>query len=295
MAKRYGGTFSPERADSQTPPDTKAAYRGARPRKAGARSNIMFVPPVVLAVTSVMSGAVSMVTGLVAAAFLLLGAWLLREGLTGEAAYDARRVAKRPAIPRKIFGAVFTGIGIAGAAWRNDPSILAAVLYGGSATVLQLAAFGFDPLRDKQLTGVDSFQQDRVARVVTEAEAHLAQITQAVARVDDRRIQARLERFTDQVRDIIRTVEEDPRDLSAARKFLGVYLNGAKEAALKFADVQERSGDPAAKHAFEALLGDLEASFGRKLEQLLLDNAQDLNIEIDVLRERLQREGLRLD
>jgi hypothetical protein len=150
-------------------------------------------------------------------------------------------------------------------------------------------------LRDKQVTGIDSFQQDRVARVVTEAEAHLEQITQAVARVDDRRIQARLERFTDQVRDIIRTVEEDPRDLSAARKFLGVYLNGAKDAALKFVDVQERTGDPDAKHAFEALLGDLEASFGRKLEQLLLDNAQDLNIEIDVLRERLQREGLRLD
>jgi hypothetical protein len=42
------------------------------------------------------------------------------------------------------------------------------------------------------------------------------------------------------------------------------------------------------------LLTDLEETFGKKTEKLLLDNNADLSVEIDVLRERLQREGVRL-
>ena len=36
-----------------------------------------------------------------------------REGLQAEAAYDARRIARRPAIPRKLFGGILTGLGLA--------------------------------------------------------------------------------------------------------------------------------------------------------------------------------------
>ena len=43
------------------------------------------------------------------------------------------------------------------------------------------------------------------------------------------------------------------------------------------------------------LLTDLEESFGQKTRKLLLDDNTDLTVEIDVLRDRLQREGVRLD
>jgi hypothetical protein len=33
--------------------------------------------------------------------------------LQAEAAYDARRIARRPAIPRKLFGGILTGLGLA--------------------------------------------------------------------------------------------------------------------------------------------------------------------------------------
>jgi len=42
------------------------------------------------------------------------------------------------------------------------------------------------------------------------------------------------------------------------------------------------------------LLTDLEEGFGQKNRKLLLDNNADLTVEIDVLRDRLQREGVRL-
>ena len=43
------------------------------------------------------------------------------------------------------------------------------------------------------------------------------------------------------------------------------------------------------------LLTDLEETFDKKTQKLLLDNNADLTVEIDVLRDRLQREGVHLD
>ena len=43
---------------------------------------------------------------------LMLSAWLLNEGLRAEDAYDARAVARPPAIPRKLFAAVLTGASV---------------------------------------------------------------------------------------------------------------------------------------------------------------------------------------
>ena len=105
---------------------------------------------------------------------------------------------------------------------------------------------------------------------------------------------ARLEDFSDTARDLIRTVEEDPRDLTAARKYLGVYLQGARDATSKFADIYSRTRDTQARTDYLALLDDLEKNFAARNRKSLLEDRSDLTIEIDVLRERLSREGVRL-
>lgn len=298
MAQRFGGKYSPDGTQvthDDGPAPAHNAYRGARVSPAGARSNVLFVPPVVLAFTSLTGGATGLAVGLAGAGMLLLGAWLLREGLRAEAAYDERNVAKRPGIPRKIFAAVACGLGAAIAAWKSEPGLIAPLIFGTAAGVLHIGAFGIDPLHDKGMEGIDAHQQDRVARVVDGAEKHLDAMRDAVLRAGDRQVEARVERFQITVRDMIRTVEEDPRDLTAARKFLGVYLKGARDAATKFADIYSRTQDRSAKSDFMMLLTDLEESFGKKTEKLLLDNNTDLTVEIDVLRDRLKREGVTLD
>ena len=93
---------------------------------------------------------------------------------------------------------------------------------------------------------------------------------------------------------MIRTVEEDPRDLTGARKFLGVYLMGARDATVKFVDLYRRSNNKAARASYEDLLGDLEKNFAARTEKMLLDDRSDMDIEIKVLRDRLQREGVGL-
>ena len=85
---------------------------------------------------------------------------------------------------------------------------------------------------------------------------------------------------------------EIPQDLGRARTFLSVYLLGLRDATVKFADLPDRSQDGPARQAYEDLLGDLEQSFTAQRTHLLEDDRSALDIEIEVLRERLKQDGL---
>lgn len=230
-----------------------------------------------------------------AATVLALGAWLLREGLRAEAAYEARAVARRPALPRKALAAVLAGGGALLAALSGGTDLLGGLLYGLAAAGLHLAAFGLDPMQDKRVEGIDSFQQDRVARVVEEAEGYLAAIREQIAALGDRALDTRVAGFEALARRLIRTLEEDPRDLSAARRYLGVYLMGARDATLRFAELYRRTRDPEARADYEALLGDLEANYAEGTTRLLEGGREAMDLEIKVLRDRLHREGVSTD
>ena len=297
MAQRFGGKYSPtddgNDADTAQAPE-RGTYDRARVDPVGARANLLFLPAVPMVFLALNDGAIGLTLALVSAGLLTGAAWLLRGGLQAEAVYHERKVARRPAIPRKLFSSVLTGLGIALAAYRSEPGLVAPLLFGIATAGLHIAAFGIDPMRDKGMEGIDTFQQDRVARVVDEAESHLSAMTDAMARAEDRQMELRLEKFQTVARDLIRTVEEDPRDLTAARKYLGVYLMGARDATVKFADIYSRTRDTQARADYGDLLDDLSNNFAARTQKLLVDDRSDLNIEIDVLRDRLQREGVRI-
>lgn len=302
MAQRYGGKFSPDGSNSEadsTP--ERGQYDGARKDAAGMRANVLFVPAIPLVFTSLNDGAVGLTLAIVAATILTLAAWLTREGLRAEAEYNARKVARRPALPRKMVGSVLTGIGISVAGYKTGladgeaGSLLAGLLFGAVATVLHGVAFGLDPLKNKGMKGVDTRQQDRVARVVSEAEKSLREMSDAILRAGDRQMEARVERFQTPARELFRAVEEDPRDLSSARKYMTVYLTGARDATVKFADVYARTRDTQARADYGELLDDLEQNFAARTKKMLLDDRSHLTVEIEVLRDRLRQEGVRLE
>jgi hypothetical protein len=293
MAQRYGGKYSPGGAGGQKT-RVNNSFAGASVDPVGARANLMFLPAVVLLFSALFQGAIGLSLGLAGAGVLSLGAWLLRGGLQAQAAYNARKVARRPALPRKILASVLAGVGVGLGALSHDGGTIAAVLYGVATCGLHIAAFGVDPMTDKGMDGVDTFQQDRVARVVDEADAHLKAMADVLRQLGDRHINDRMTQFQTAARQLIRTVEDDPRDLTAARRYLGVYLLGARDASTKFAEVYARTHSTETREDYLALLDDLERNFAARTEKLLLDDHSDLTVEIEVLRDRLDREGVRL-
>lgn len=286
MSQRFGGRYSPG-ASGQTPAPP------ARPHPVGARVNLLFVIPFAFAIRAFFQDPTGLALNLATFGLLMLAAWLTREGVLAQAAYEARSVARRPAIPRKLFAAVLTGagLGLAGLAGGVVPALVFAVL----GAVLHLGAFGPDPMKDKGMEGIDTFQTDRAARAVQEAEAHLADMTSAIRRAGDRTLMRRVENFSSNIRQLFRAVEDDPRRLNTARRYLGIYLVGARDATVKFADLYARNRDEGARAEYTALLDDLESRFALRREALLADDRTELDIEIEVLRERLEREGLRPD
>ncbi|MBO9406798.1 5-bromo-4-chloroindolyl phosphate hydrolysis family protein [Shimia sp. R9_1] len=294
MAQKFGGKYSPDGQQQGQQPASGGGFRGAKRSRVGGRVNLLFIAPLPLIWQAFTSEPVVMLQYLAALGVLLLAAWMTREGLFAQEAYDARKVARRPALPRKMLGSVLTaaGLGLAGIAGHGPLDAIIFAVIGG---VLHSFAFGFDPMRDKGMEGVNSHQTDRVARAVEEAEAHLSAMREAIMRAGDRALERRVDAFQTTARDLFRTVEEDPRDLTAARRYLGVYLLGARDATTKFADLYSRTQDAKARADYAALLDDLEKNFAARTQKLLLEDRGDLNVEIDVLRERLEREGLHQD
>ncbi|MSU88661.1 hypothetical protein GE300_03380 [Rhodobacteraceae bacterium 2CG4] len=296
MSRRYGGRFSPDPApdDSAAP---GARFRGRQASRVNIAARAMFLVPLPLlfsGIGEIISGdALGMVVELVAFGVLIGSAVTLNEGLKADAAYASRAIAKPPAVPRKLLASVMTGIGVFLAAGIAPGFNLASgIIFGAAAACAQLLAFGFDPMKAKGGAGGDDFEAERVARAIDRAEETVTEIMDAVRRIGDRRLEARVEMLMTHVREVFRTVEADPRDLTRARRFLGVYLVGARDATRKFADLYTRRRDEDARAEYEALLGDLETSFRQHRQDLLKDDRVALDVEIEVLRERLHREGV---
>jgi len=136
MTQKYGGKFSP----TGTPDNARDGietrvnkFRGQKAYNSNIRAKLLFMVPLPLlfaAIGELRAGdANGMIAELGAFVMLILAAWLLRDGLRAEEAYNARKVARPPAIPRKFFATLLTGAGIATAAyfgWKQPifPSLL---------------------------------------------------------------------------------------------------------------------------------------------------------------------------
>lgn len=297
MAKRYGGTYSPGGAPQGSPtptPPRAQPLKGAKPARAAGRSNLLFLLSLPMLWPAFTSEPVVMATWLAAMGSLIAAAWLTREGLKAQDAFEARSVARRPAFPRKIFGAGLTALSLALAGLAGHGP-LEAVIFAILGGVLHLAAFGLDPLSDKGMEGIDRHQQDRAARAVSAAETTLAEMRDAILRTRDRALLDRIDAFATTAQALFRAVEEDPRDLSGARRYLGVYLSGARDAAAQYANLVSSQPNPAARADLIALLDDMDGNFAARRDKLLTNDRSALDVEIGVLRDRLAREGLHQD
>lgn len=288
MAERFGGKYSPQgpgpngSLSTSVRPDTNARASGSW------RTTILFLSAFLFLFPAFGDDPRDMLLGLSAGGLLVLSAWLTREGMKAKAAYDARTLARRPALPRKMLGAVLAGGALAVGGRIADPGILYPALYALVGFALHLGTFGFDPMANKGMEGIDAFQSGRVAHAVEEGEKLLAGMQDAILRAGDRSLERRVAQFAGVARGLFRTIEADPGDLTAARKYLVVYLMGARDATVKFADHYAQARDAGARADYEALLTDLETTFAQKTTAFLSNSRTDLDVEIAVLRDRLK-------
>lgn len=289
MAQRIVGKYSPNQ--SGTPGEPVLVKTTLPPSGPMLRANLSFALAFPFIIKAFSGTPSALFAGFGAAGLLILAAWLTREGVKAHAAFDARKIARRPGIPRKMFGACLTGAGLMTGATLWQTGEVTLFLFGILGAALHLGSFGLDPMRAKGMEGVDIFQTDRVAKAVTEGESYLAGMKDAILRANDGGLETRVAHFAETARSLFRQVENDPGDLTSARKYMSIYLMSARDATVKFADVFLNGRDPKVRADYEALLTDLETNFASRTTALLSNNHTDLDVEIQVLRDRLKLEG----
>ncbi len=223
----------------------------------------------------------------------LVGALLLRHGLLTEAEYDRRRIAKAP-WPLKTLGGGVVALATGVTAWLGvgqHPVVAAA--FGLAALLGCYLHYGFDPRGAKRFTdgeGVDV--TDRMLETLAQAEHGIAAIEQATRDIRNAELNSRLRRIVGLARQILKLLEEDPRDLRRARKFLNVYLDGARQVTEGYARTHARASAPELEDNFRRVLITIEEVFAEQQQKLLETDVSDLDVQIEVLTTQLKREGV---
>ena len=153
--------------------------------------------------------------------------------------------------------------------------------------------YGFDPRTAKRFTDSDGIDTtDRVLEALMQAERSIAAIEQASLDIRNTEFNQRLRRIAKLARDILTLLEEDPRDLRRARKFLNVYLDGARQVSEGYAKTHGRVAAPELEDNFRRVLATIEDVFQEQQQKLLESDVSDLDVQIEVLATQLKREGV---
>ena len=302
---KFGGAHSPGKVDATMRQNPIARLQSAKvfdksaQRASSGRTRswliILFTLPLVFA------GIVEMINGNAFGAMRDFGlfalfcfaATTLRSGLAAEAEYEAREFASAPGLPRKIIGSALLGAGLLLTCWTGwGIGLLQSIGFGVMGTAASLFAFGLDPVKGKGYTTSTGVTPQMVVDAIAEAEEKIEGIERAGAQLKDRPLRDRVNRVTKRSRDILARIEQDPSDLRRSKKFLIVYLDGALEATQKYARTQnDLGGDKDVYIKFRSLLDDMERAFDHQHEKLLTNDRMDLDVEIDVLADRLKAES----
>lgn len=220
---------------------------------------------------------------LAALALLVSACLVLGAGLRAEAAPATRPDA--PPLPLKTLAAVLAGAGVAAAFSGLGPWAMA--VSGASALALHLVAFGTDP---RQTAGAPR-AADRTGPHLDLARKRLDEIGQTLRRLGDPDLTAAGRAFTAEAERLLALAAHRPAALPELREHLGVLLLGARDATLRLGDLGPGPARREARAEYLRFLSELKSSYAAKAGSLESAIRQDMNVEMDVVRDRLNRRG----
>jgi len=251
----------------------------------------LFLTPLFLAVILALVARNIPAFGLNLATFLLfygvvkLNTW----GLANEFKYHQEKFTKAPTKPYKTMSAILLGVAtffstsIAG----GEP-ILIGIFLSGIAMLGYLLYYGLDPRTDK-LENIGDVSAELVLKTLSDAKAKLSGIESHMSNnFNDLELKEKLSLATKKAKYIIQTIQEDPKDIRVARKFLFVYLDGLEKVTNAYSAMDEADVKGETKEKLHQLLNDVEIKFDKELARLKKNNEFDLNVNIDVLHQQIK-------
>jgi len=262
---------------------------------AGVWLYLLPLPLLPATLTSLMAGQ-SRQTIVYAIGFVLamIAATMMRKGIGIAAEASSRKILRRTStVPYKMTAAVLMSTAMFIVAWMgNGYSLIEGLLFGLSVFIGAYLFYGFDPSRSNPDISSIGITSEEVIELLDEAEEKIAAIDNARSTLRNREFRDRLRRITDEARQILVTIEEDPRDARRARKFLKVYLDGAQQVTEGYAKAHRDEDNPELEDNFRRVLDTIETVIADQQQKLRQNNLTELDVQIEVLQMQLEKEGV---
>ena len=155
--------------------------------------------------------------------------------------------------------------------------------------------YGFDPTRKNPELAAVGITSEELIELLEEAELKIENIEASRGEIRNPEFRTKLQKITEGAREILDTIEEDPTDARKARKFLKVYLDGAQQVTAGYARMhkQDQGGaEVELEDNFRRVLGTIETVIDEQKERLAENNANELDVQIEVLQLQLEQEGV---
>lgn len=274
--------------------DRLQSWRRSRVGLRGALLYVLASPLALAAIVFLAKGSLfAALTAGSAFGLVVLGGALNRRAILEELVASRRRFAPRWRVPVRYLAALSLGTGTALAAYGAVGQGAAVSLAFGA-----LAVFGFHLSyrlpRPQAVLGAPhpAVRDEGLRRALAEAEGRILTIEKAALQVGNRELEQRLKRIAAHGRAVLEHIVARPDERFRARKFLNVYLEGAERVASRYARTHRLVRGRQLEQNFRNVLGEIERVFERQLEQLSEHDVFDLDVQIEVLRKQLEREGI---
>jgi hypothetical protein len=267
--------------------NSSSRQRHGAVRPSSASGWLLFLLPLPVAAAAAVSLAqgqlVPLLGNTVGYGLFLGGALLIRRGLLGAGKASAADW------PVKTLGSGLVSLATGTTAWLgvgHHPAIAAA--FAMVALLGCYLTYGSDLQSSRRARGIGAHGRS----TLTQAGRSIAAIEQASRDIRQPELDARLRRIAELASSILNRLEDDPRELRRARKFLNVYLDGVKRVVEGYAKTHGRVVAPELDERFRHALITVEDAFREQQQTLLESDVDDLEVQIEVLTQQLKREGI---
>ncbi len=262
--------------------------------KTGIKGTLLFLMPLPVLVGAVIhllrGNVISSITAGALFAGFMIAATIARHGFKLESRFNQKKLAKAPGTPFKTLAAMIVAIttGLT-ALLLSGYGFMASVLIGFVALLGFYMAYGVDPRRDKMGNISLGASADEVFEALEAAEIKIATIETARKNIRNIKFDQHLKRIIKKARGILTLIEDDPKDLPRARKFLKVYLDGTARVAESYAKTHGKDATTAELDSnFQEVLDSIETTFDEQHKKLLENDQFDLDVKIEVLKTQLK-------
>ncbi len=208
-------------------------------------------------------------------------------GLNREYEYHTTTLIKAPK-PLKALTAGLLGVSTLFTAWiAGGQDFFISIALALVAVVGYFLYYGFDP-KDDKLENIGDISAQFVIETLATARGKLAEVEEGMKKINEKELHNKLRIATDKGYEILNNIEEDPKDLRVARKFIIVYIDGIKKVTASYTAMDEKDITAPTKEKLSALLSDVEKRFDKEILRLKENNQFDLDVQIDVLQQQIK-------